>query len=607
ATQVTTFTYDPAHPGDVAMVTDPNAKDWTYRYDPTTGDLKASIDPLNNTATYGYDGVGRRTWSVSPKGNVAGADPAAFTTTYGYDAFAQLASVKDPLGHDVVKRFYDNDTNLARVLDGDNRATIYTYDLTNNLETVLRNDQTTLAYGYDDNANLESYTDANDKSTAYGYDAQDRLITVTDPNQRVTTYGYDPAGNPVTKADPGGSCPSWPIDDPPALSGGARCTVSGYDVANQLRSVTYSDGTTPNVTTIGYDPDGRRASLVDGGVTSAWNWDSLGRLRSSTAGGATVGYDYDLGGNLVSLTYPGGTNSVGRTYYDNAELHTVTDWLGHTTTFTPDPDGNAKTQDNPNATTATNGLDNADRLMSVSHTRNTSTLASFGYGRTNADLVASVTPTGVAQGAETYDYSPLAQLTKVNAPTYAYDHADNLTGQLDGATQSYDDANQLTTTAGAVPPTTWGTTNDKAVPGDYNGDAKTDIAVFRPSNGGWYIQGQGGFAFGTNGDVPVPGDYNGDAKTDIAVFRPSNGGWYIQGQAGAVFGTNGDIPVPGDYNGDGKTDIAVFRPSNGGWYIQGQAGAVFGTNGDIPVPGDYNGDGKTDLAVFRPSNGGWYI
>ncbi len=165
----------------------------------------------------------------------------------------------------------------------------------------------------------------------------------------------------------------------------------------------------------------------------------------------------------------------------------------------------------------------------------------------------------------------------------------------------------------------FGQAGDRIVPGDYDGDGRTDIAVFRPTNGVWYLQmssqGFSGLQFGQAGDVPAQGDYDGDGRTDIAVFRPSTGTWFLlqssAGFAALQFGINSDKPVPGDYDGDGRTDIAVYRPSAGAWFIlQSSAGftaAQFGIESDKVVPQDYDGDGKTDIAVFRPSIGSWYI
>ncbi len=168
----------------------------------------------------------------------------------------------------------------------------------------------------------------------------------------------------------------------------------------------------------------------------------------------------------------------------------------------------------------------------------------------------------------------------------------------------------------------WGLDGDIPTAGDYDGDGRVDIAVFRPSTAIWYIQNSTGAAmtvmnWGVNGDVPMPADYDGDGRADIAVFRPSSANWYIRNSGGAPmtvvnWGINGDIPVTGDFDADGRDDIGVFRPSTAIWYIRNSGGAPmtvvnWGINGDIPVTGDYDGDGRHDIAVFRPSSANWYI
>lgn len=177
----------------------------------------------------------------------------------------------------------------------------------------------------------------------------------------------------------------------------------------------------------------------------------------------------------------------------------------------------------------------------------------------------------------------------------------------------------LNSSDGELGSVVWGLGSDILTPGDFDGDGISDRAVFRPSTGYWYLlESTDGIRFipwGQAGDIPVPGDYDGDLKTDVAIFRPSLGLWCVLKSSGGEeyysWGSSSDILVPGDYDGDAKTDVAVFRPSNGFWYIRrssdGELYQLWGAAGDKPVPADYDGDGKTDIAVFRTSDGGWYV
>ena len=170
----------------------------------------------------------------------------------------------------------------------------------------------------------------------------------------------------------------------------------------------------------------------------------------------------------------------------------------------------------------------------------------------------------------------------------------------------------------------WGTSSDKTVPGDYDGDGKTDFSVFRPSTGYWYITNSSdgatqGISFGQSGDITAPADYDGDGKTDAAVFRPNTsnntGTWYIRQSSDSqvtyqTFGLDDDVPVATDFDGDGMADIAVWRNSDAKFYIlrstNSQAQIItFGQTNDEPLPADYDGDGISDAAVRRGNT--WYI
>jgi hypothetical protein len=190
--------------------------------------------------------------------------------------------------------------------------------------------------------------------------------------------------------------------------------------------------------------------------------------------------------------------------------------------------------------------------------------------------------------------------------------------------------------------------SDKGVVGDWNGDGRLKIGVFR-SDGWWFLDtnGDGVFDAGdsyfsyssTLGDIPVVGDWNGDGRTKTGVFRPApqlgtpalwildvNGDGAINynnlppDMVFAYTASPGDIPVVGDWNGSGTTKTGLFRPApqlgtpalwildvNGDGTINynnlppDMVFAYTASPGDIPVVGDWNGSGTTKTGLFRPA------
>ena len=186
-------------------------------------------------------------------------------------------------------------------------------------------------------------------------------------------------------------------------------------------------------------------------------------------------------------------------------------------------------------------------------------------------------------------------------PTVNPYQADYAGGNFDAFVSRLGPVAQPTCTPSATPYMTY------VDSGDYSGNGRSDIAVFREAIGLWAVRGLGKIYFVAAGDIPVSGDYNGDGYADVSVFRPSTGLWAVKDVTRLYFGCTDNLPVPADYDGDGCCDAAVFNRTNGQWSLRGITAVYFGAGGDLPVPGDYNGAGGSDIAVFRPSTGLWAV
>ncbi len=159
---------------------------------------------------------------------------------------------------------------------------------------------------------------------------------------------------------------------------------------------------------------------------------------------------------------------------------------------------------------------------------------------------------------------------------------------------------------------------DRPYPGDFDGDGKADFRVQRRADTSvvtadtqsifiTMLAANGAVSYeryGLMSDRTMPGDYDGDGKTDLAVGRgyndpAGNTTWYVRHTSGiadygVVFGRGLGF-AQGDYDGDGKTDIGYFMPGSaiaepGFWFISSETGVANFFQWGAPSGNDGAGD-----------------
>jgi len=169
---------------------------------------------------------------------------------------------------------------------------VYSYDLDGQLKTIQDEDHASAntTNGYDELDRLTTILQklgAGTITTTYGYDVHDNLNSVTDPNGNVTTYTYDDFGRMQKQTSP--------------VTG---ITTYGYDPAGNLSNT--SDANTAAATRT-YDRANRilTASATRAAVTEnlSWTYDSLvagefgkGRVKSTSDPLGTTTYQYERRG-----------------------------------------------------------------------------------------------------------------------------------------------------------------------------------------------------------------------------------------------------------------------------------------------------------------------
>ncbi len=176
----------------------------------------------------------------------------------------------------------------------------------------------------------------------------------------------------------------------------------------------------------------------------------------------------------------------------------------------------------------------------------------------------------------------------------------------------------------AVPvadPAPMGRPAELPVAGDWDGDGRDTVAIYRLPQGSADVLdpqgavtdrvhlggGEGGQAF------PVAGDWDGDGRDTFGLYLPARGAFVLHHEhgrpttlaLGPVPGADAR-PVAGDWNGDGRDTFGLYLRARGEFLLAHDEATTttvrlgpVGARDTFPVAGDWNGDGRDTVGIYR--------
>ena len=393
-------------------------------------------DPHGNVETLAYNGPGGLLSSIT--------DAFGHLLTFAYDSQSRLQSVTAPDGSSV-QYAYNSAGDLSQVTNPDSSTRQFLYAdsswPTGLTGVVDENGNTEFTLSYDSQGRVVSSTLGGvSSSMSFTYNS-DGTTTETDPLGAVRTFAslqigvhdfstsvsgapcypcgyvaattYDAGGYPASTTDFNGNLTTYSFDDTRGLEI-LRSEASGTSVARTITTQWNPTYRLPTLISV-YAGDSASGTPLR---TTAFGYDGTGNLLTKTITDPATGasrtwtYTYDSYGRVLTAQDPRG-NVTTYTYYtcttgsECGELDTVTDALGHVTTYdTYDADGRPLTITDPNGTVITLAYDTRGHLASRSVAGQTT---AFSYHK-NGLLKQVTLPDG---SGLTYTYDAAHRLTQV--------------------------------------------------------------------------------------------------------------------------------------------------------------------------------------------------
>jgi RHS repeat-associated protein len=259
------FEYDAAH--RLTGILDGEGGAWKRDHD-AQGRLTEETDPLGHKTAYAYDKAGRPVRITDAKGGVK---------ALAYSPSGQLLSYTD-CSAKTSHWEYDERGRLAKATDAAGGATSYRY-AAGHLEELVLPDETSEHFVHDAEGRLLTHTDALGRATRYSYTRAGLIAGRTDAAGRALRYHWDLLGRLAELHNENGSRYNF-----------------RYDPVDRLLEETGFDRKTTQY--LRDEATGVLAGVVEAGVRTELEFDSMGRLTERRAGGQSERFAYDRDGRL---------------------------------------------------------------------------------------------------------------------------------------------------------------------------------------------------------------------------------------------------------------------------------------------------------------------